>query len=54
MIFNKHIISIHDVQDMVGKLEDKTEMYKRMADNAEEMANENLAKLWKAQVTSTK
>jgi hypothetical protein len=27
---------------MVGKLEDKTKMYKRMANNAEEMASKNL------------
>ena len=35
---------------MVGKLQDKTKMYKRMADNAEKMASTNLAKLRKAQV----
>ena len=39
---------------MVGKLEDKTEMYKKMADNAEEMASTNLAKLRKAQVANMK
>ena len=36
---------------MVVKLQDKTKMYKRMADNAEEMATTNLAKLRKAQVS---
>lgn len=35
---------------MVGKLEDKVKMYKRLAENAEEMASNNLAKLRKAQV----
>ena len=38
------------VQDMVGTLQDKTGMYKRLAENAEEMASSNLAKLRKAQV----
>ena len=35
---------------MVGKLEDKVKMYKRLAENAEEMASNNLAKLRTAQV----
>ena len=35
---------------MVGKLEDKVKTYKRIAENAEEMASNNLAKLRKAQV----
>jgi hypothetical protein len=39
---------------MVGMLQDKTKMYKRVADNAEEMASANLAKLRKAQVTNMK
>ena len=39
---------------MVVKLQDKTKMYKRMADNAEEIASANLAKLRKAQVKNIK
>ena len=49
-IFVNISIGLNVVQDVVGKLEDKVKMYKRLADNAEEMASSNLAKLRKAQV----
>ena len=39
---------------MAGKLQEKTKMYKKLADNADEMASTNLAKLRKAQVKNMK
>ena len=34
---------------MIAKLQDKNKMYKRLAENAEEMVSVNLAKLRRAQ-----
>ena len=37
------------VKETISKLQDKNRMYKKLADNAEEMASVNLAKLRRAQ-----
>ena len=37
-------------QAMVSKLQEKNRMYKKLAENAEEMATANLARLRRAQV----
>ena len=38
------------LQGMVSKLQEKNRMYKKLAENAEEMATANLARLRRAQV----
>ena len=38
---------------MVSKLQEKNRMYKKLAENAEEMATANLARLRRAQVSRT-
>ena len=39
---------------MLAKLQEKNRIYKRLAENAEEMATANLARLRRAQVSNNK